>query len=249
MSENAGTNSIHDVFLHSSQRSVNRNSYTLYLSVILTPFFLYFAYRTVHPITMYLDITMAALCTANAFIVRLGLEKYYNVVPTIAAFVGSTVALYVLYLGTDEGSTMLWIYMAPLLIFVLGGYLGILITFTVMVAGTWLLANASLFGGYDYPSAFVWRFATSYSILAVMMVGFEYWRVNGELERERLSNELVKTAAERDIYANLASVCAWCRKIRNSDQEWLSLETYLQQNDQMVSHSICPECAKREMDK
>lgn len=247
MRETSPIYSPHTVFLRSSQSSERRTSYTLYLSLILTPFFLYFGFRTAHTITMYLDFTLAILCIANVVIVRLGLTRFFNVIPTVAAFLACTVALYVLYLGTDGGSTMLWIYLVPLFVFVLGGYLGIGINVVVLVLGTWLLANADALGGYDYPFAFVWRFAASYSILTAMLVGFEYWRVTGELERERLSNQLVRTTEERDTFANLASVCAWCRKIRGPNDEWLTLETYLlQREDRAVSHSICPDCAREQ---
>ena len=82
-----------------------------------------------------------------------------------------------------------------------------------------------------------------------MMSSFEYWRARGELMREKLSSDLIKAIEERDAYANLASVCAWCRKIKGSDSNWLTLETYLAQNDRMVSHSICPECSERELER
>lgn len=246
---NPGKNvtSTREVIKRSSQWSITRKSYTLYLSLILTPFFFYFAFVAQNPITRYLDVLLTVLCLTNAIIVWSDSQRFFNVVPTIVAFLGCTVALYVLYLGTDSGSTMLWIYITPVLIFVLGGYLGITVTLFVLLAGTWLLANAGSYGGYDYPPDFVWRFASSFSILTAMMVGFEYWRVAGELERERLTEELNQTIVERDAYANLASVCAWCRKVRDEEQNWLTLESYLQRQDQLVSHAICPECSKEQL--
>ncbi len=40
-------------------------------------------------------------------------------------------------------------------------------------------------------------------------------------------------------------ICAHCHKIRNDDQIWKKLETYLSENtDARLSHGICPECLK-----
>ncbi|MBN2725376.1 MAG: hypothetical protein JXR95_15030 [Deltaproteobacteria bacterium] len=40
-------------------------------------------------------------------------------------------------------------------------------------------------------------------------------------------------------------VCANCRKIRNSNDEWEFLENFLLKNtDTKVTHTVCPDCAK-----
>ena len=38
-------------------------------------------------------------------------------------------------------------------------------------------------------------------------------------------------------------ICSYCRKIRNEDGEWLSIEAYLQKRTgAKMSHGICEEC-------
>jgi hypothetical protein len=38
-------------------------------------------------------------------------------------------------------------------------------------------------------------------------------------------------------------MCAWCRKIRNDQNYWQDLESYVvQHSDTRFSHGICPEC-------
>lgn len=41
-------------------------------------------------------------------------------------------------------------------------------------------------------------------------------------------------------------VCANCKKIRDENDEWISLEHYLDNHSEAeLSHSLCPECAKK----
>jgi PAS domain-containing protein len=55
-------------------------------------------------------------------------------------------------------------------------------------------------------------------------------------------NELVALKA-------LLPICAWCRKIRDDDQYWQTVESYLKKHaDVDFSHSICEECYEK-MDK
>lgn len=41
----------------------------------------------------------------------------------------------------------------------------------------------------------------------------------------------------------LLPICSYCRRIRNDNEEWKSLEAYIEQHfDTQFSHSICPDC-------
>lgn len=41
----------------------------------------------------------------------------------------------------------------------------------------------------------------------------------------------------------LIPICAWCKKVRNEEQFWDNVETYVQKHlDVDFSHGICPEC-------
>jgi transcriptional regulator with PAS, ATPase and Fis domain len=43
----------------------------------------------------------------------------------------------------------------------------------------------------------------------------------------------------------IMGICSYCRKIRNEDGEWLSIEIYLQKRTgAKISHGICEECNK-----
>lgn len=43
-------------------------------------------------------------------------------------------------------------------------------------------------------------------------------------------------------------ICAWCRKVKDEERSWCSIEDYLQeQSSATFSHGMCPECAARLM--
>jgi DNA-binding NarL/FixJ family response regulator len=59
-----------------------------------------------------------------------------------------------------------------------------------------------------------------------------------------LRQEAMRTAlARRRIPAGLLGVCAWCKKIRNEEGTWQTVEGYLKDRwGTTVTHGICPEC-------
>jgi len=43
----------------------------------------------------------------------------------------------------------------------------------------------------------------------------------------------------------LLPVCAWCKRIRGKDHQWVSLEVYLAtQAEVVMTHGICPDCGR-----
>lgn len=63
----------------------------------------------------------------------------------------------------------------------------------------------------------------------------------GEIDRrDRLLNDLSK----------IFPICSYCKKIREETGKWVSVEKYISDiSGAMLSHGICPECYKREIDK
>lgn len=48
----------------------------------------------------------------------------------------------------------------------------------------------------------------------------------------------------------LVPVCSWCRKVRNDEGFWASLEVYIEeQKDARVTHGMCPGCAGKMLDQ
>lgn len=106
-----------------------------------------------------------------------------------------------------------------------------------------------------------WRTPWAYALYAASAAGifFAYGRwQNSRLERERktkeelarLNAELERLVEDRTSEVNqltgLLPICSGCKKIRDQDGKWQTLESYLNSvGDVKLSHGICRDCAKR----
>lgn len=53
-------------------------------------------------------------------------------------------------------------------------------------------------------------------------------------------------AAEVQVLEGLLPICAFCKKIRNEDEQWESLEGYIsRRSEARFSHGFCPECGAK----
>jgi hypothetical protein len=80
------------------------------------------------------------------------------------------------------------------------------------------------------------------------------WRLNRRqrqvflaARRERaLRVELEQALAEVRTLRGYLSICAWCKRIRDDQQDWQQLETYVQKHTHaQFSHAICPNCFRQ----
>lgn len=68
-------------------------------------------------------------------------------------------------------------------------------------------------------------------------------RKEAEALRERLVRDLQAALTEVRTLQQIMPLCSYCRKIRDDDNYWTSVETYLAQHTHaQFSHSICPDC-------
>ncbi len=62
-------------------------------------------------------------------------------------------------------------------------------------------------------------------------------------EKEKLINELKEALENVDQLENLLPICASCKKIRNDEGYWSSVEDYISKHSNIkFSHGICPDC-------
>lgn len=60
--------------------------------------------------------------------------------------------------------------------------------------------------------------------------------------------ELRRAQESADALRKLLSICSWCDRIQNEAGNWESIETYLGRKEAAkVSHGMCEECYKRQM--
>jgi len=66
-----------------------------------------------------------------------------------------------------------------------------------------------------------------------------------ELELDIKNSELEKALSEVKTLQGLIPLCSNCKKIRNDEGFWGSLESYLlEHSDAMITHGICPDCTE-----
>lgn len=66
------------------------------------------------------------------------------------------------------------------------------------------------------------------------------------LERHRLISALQKALDEVKTLKSLLPLCAGCRRIRNDEGYWQSVEAYfLEHGEIRFSHALCPDCIRK----
>lgn len=74
-------------------------------------------------------------------------------------------------------------------------------------------------------------------------------RKQAEEEREQLVRELQAALAEVNSLRLILPVCSYCMKVRDDDNYWHSVESYLaQQTNTRFSHGICPTCMETRLE-
>lgn len=67
-----------------------------------------------------------------------------------------------------------------------------------------------------------------------------------EIEKEQLLKELQEALENVKTLSGLLPICASCKKIRDDSGYWNQLEAYIHKHSEAkLSHSICPDCAKK----
>lgn len=67
-----------------------------------------------------------------------------------------------------------------------------------------------------------------------------------ELERRQLTESLQAALAEVDQLRGLLPVCAWCRRVRDDDGYWDTLEGYLSKHlSTEYTHGMCEQCVEK----
>lgn len=66
------------------------------------------------------------------------------------------------------------------------------------------------------------------------------------MDRERLIQELQDAAGKVKVLSGLLSICASCKRIRDEQGRWQTLEVYIRDRSTVdFSHALCSECIKR----
>jgi PAS domain S-box-containing protein len=70
-------------------------------------------------------------------------------------------------------------------------------------------------------------------------------RVKADAERDLMLTQLQEAAANIKTLSGLLPICAGCKKIRDDQDSWSQIETYISAHSEAeFSHGLCPECQK-----
>ncbi len=71
-------------------------------------------------------------------------------------------------------------------------------------------------------------------------------RKRAEAERERLIFDLQEALGKVRMLSGLLPICASCKKIRDEQDQWQHLETYIRQRSSVdFTHGMCPDCLEK----
>lgn len=66
-----------------------------------------------------------------------------------------------------------------------------------------------------------------------------------DAERERLVTELQSAVAEIKVLRDILPICSYCKKVRDDNDYWLSVESYVARHtNTRFSHGVCPDCMR-----
>jgi CheY-like chemotaxis protein len=72
------------------------------------------------------------------------------------------------------------------------------------------------------------------------------YRAKLEADREALIKQLQEAMSKIKTLSGLIPICAWCKKIRDDEGYWKTVEQYVEEHSQAeFTHSICTECQKK----
>ncbi len=75
-------------------------------------------------------------------------------------------------------------------------------------------------------------------------------RKQAEEKREQLIQELQETLKEVRTLSGLLPICAWCKKLRDDEGYWKSVEQYIgERTKAQFTHGVCPECQSKFLGK
>ncbi|PCH60737.1 MAG: hypothetical protein COC19_05495 [SAR86 cluster bacterium] len=191
----------------------------------------------------YLGNHLAALIKC-VFMVPIAISTYRSRLSPVPEWAVSVIAIsllmlltFMMFFNETKLASSVWFLAAPmLLINAFGTKWGILISTAQLLVLTGLFY---LFAEY-YTAAFLVRFYFVYGLVAVTSYVLE----RNNVQAISSIKELLLRNAELE---RLLPICAWCKRIRDTDGDWQILESYMSKHSNvMFSHGVCDNCTHKQ---
>lgn len=146
---------------------------------------------------------------------------------------------------TPISTTVMWLVVAPLMAVLFSGAMAGGVTFAVILVGltaiTYRIDEVRIPTGFDLQT---WGWAYYQESLAMIFTVLLITLVYRHLIEAR-SRELEKALSEVKTLSGLLPICASCKKIRDSEGQWIQVEVYVRQRSEAeFTHGICPDCVE-----
>ena len=94
-------------------------------------------------------------------------------------------------------------------------------------------------------SSAIFRDARGHSVTCIIFHDISR-RKTTETERTLLIAKLQEALAEVKVLSGLLSICSYCKKIRDENNRWESMEVYIRDRSAAeFTHGVCPDCFQR----
>ncbi len=170
-------------------------------------------------------------------------------VGTVVVLSSILIAIITLAIGFLKGSTGIIgsvapFYLLPIGIVALRANRSAGVVTGLICSVVWTILDFRYAGKISYwPEA--WNILMRAGIFVMFALALA--RIKYDILKEiRLNGELQAAMAEVKQLSGLLPICAWCKRIRDDDGNWESVENYITvHSDADFTHGICPDCAKR----
>lgn len=66
--------------------------------------------------------------------------------------------------------------------------------------------------------------------------------------RLKVAERILAMQSDLRQLREILPICAWCKSLRNDEQHWLSVESYIASHDGVeLTHSMCPDCFEKQL--
>lgn len=113
------------------------------------------------------------------------------------------------------------------------------------------VVSVAVWGMSEYVGTEARLWVVGWNLLVAFGLFFTYAAIIDSLHetllnQRTLNQRLEEALAEVKTLSGLLPICAWCKRIRDTDGHWYQMEEYIHSHtDASFTHGICPDCREK----
>lgn len=146
--------------------------------------------------------------------------------------------------ATGERYELFVFYLLPIAVATWCGGRAAGITLAIFSAAAWFQSDFMSQHNFSLPISSWDTVMRLVSFLTVAMT--LSWIRADLLQLQAMNEKITKAMAEIRYLEGILPMCTFCRKIRNDENHWVSLESYIaKHSNAQISHGMCPSCYRK----